>query len=355
MQQPQLNFLKSLCETVTPSGWEIPGQRLVADYIQPFADAVSLDCHGNLHAVMNPNAPTRILLDAHCDEIGLLVQYIDEKGFVFVQPIGGINIQLLPGERVIFQGAQGPVRGVIGRKAIHMMTPKEREEGVKEISDLWIDIGATNQAEALEVLPLASVGVVESGWRELLNGLVSARAFDDRAGVFVITEAFRRLKGRSLNVAVHLVSATQEELGLLGAKTAAFGINPHAGIAVDVTFASDDPGGQPRKNGLIKIGGGPVLGIGPAYDHVLNDQIQKAATRAQIPLQIQPRARGNGTDAFAIRHTRAGVPVAQISIPLRYMHSAVEVASLDDLDQCAELIAETLAALPAAPAFGPTL
>jgi len=352
MKKTQLDFLRSLCETVTPTGWETPGQRLVADYVKPYADSVKMDCHGNLHAVLNPSAPTRIMIDAHCDEIGLIVQYVDEKGFLYVQPVGGVNIQLLPGERVIFQGTQGPVRGVIGRKAIHLMSAKEREEGVKDISDLWVDIGSESAKETLSILPLGAPGIVESGWRELLNHRVSARAFDDRAGVFVIIEALRRLKGRKLNVAVHFVSTTQEEVGLLGSTTAAFGIDPHAGIAVDVTFASDDPGGVPKKTGVIKIGGGPVLAVGPTYDHALNKLITTAAEKSKMALQIQPRNRGNSTDAFAMRNTRAGVPVSLVSIPLRYMHSAVELVSLDDLDQCAQLIADTIASLPAKPQLG---
>lgn len=352
MKKQQLQFLRALCESITPSGWETPGQRLVADYVKPYVDTIEMDCHGSLHTVLNPGAPYRIMLDAHCDEIGLIVQYIDEKGYIYMQPIGGVNIQLLPGERVVFQGPKGLVKGVIGRKAIHLMSPKEREEGVKEISDLWVDIGAKTATQAREVLPLGSSGIVEAGWRELLNNRISARALDNRAGVFVVIDALRRLKGKKLNVAVHAVSATQEELGLLGATTAAFHIDPHAGIAVDVTFASDDPGGAPKKTSTIELGAGPVLGIGPAYDHALNAHICKVAKASKQALQIQPRSRGNGTDAFAIRHTRSGVPVAQISIPLRYMHSAVETVSLDDLDTCSQLIADTLAALPAKPQLG---
>ncbi len=355
MKKNQIDFLRALCESITPSGWETPGQRIVADYIKPHVDSLTMDCHGSLHAVLNPGAPVRIMLDAHCDEIGLLVQHIDEKGFLYVQPIGGINVQLLPGERVVFQGTKGLIRGVIGRKAIHLMSAKEREEGVKDISDLWVDIGAISAEQAREHLPPGSAGIVEAGWRELLNGRVSARAFDDRAGVFVVIEALRRLKGKKLNVAVHAVSATQEELGLLGATTAAFGVNPHAGIAVDVTFASDDPGGAPKKTGDIKLGAGPVIGVGPAYDHALNTHIRQIAEKTRQPIQIQPRSRGNGTDAFAIRQTRAGVPVAQISIPLRYMHSAVEELALDDLDACAQLIADAIAALPATPNIGARL
>ena len=223
---------------------------------------------------------------------------------------------------------------------------------MRDITDLWIDIGSSSAAETLAVLPLGSPGIIESGWRELMNDKVSARAFDDRAGVFVVIEALRRLKGRKLNVAVHAVSATQEEVGLLGATTAAFGIKPDAGIAVDVTFASDDPGGVPKKTSTINLGGGPVVAIGPTYDHALNKYVFDAAEKTGIPVQLQPRNRGNGTDAFAIRQTHAGVPVSLISIPLRYMHSAVEMLSLGDLDKCADLIAETVASLPAKPALG---
>jgi len=343
MNSTQLNFLKSLCETPTPTGYETAGQNIVADYVKPFADRVAVDCHGNLRAVINEGANIRVMLDAHCDEIALMVQHIDDKGFIFVQPIGGVNVQLLPGERVVFHTSAGAVRGVFGRKAIHLMNERERSSGVSDITDLWVDIGSSSKAETEEVLPLGSIGIVESGWRELRNGLVSCRAFDDRCGVYVVMEALRLLKERNLSVEVNAVSSTQEEVGLLGATTAAFGIDPHYGIAVDVTFASDDPGGEPKKTSVIKLGGGPVLGIGPTYDAGLCATIKNAATSSSTPLQIQPRNRGNSTDAFAIRHTRAGVRVAMVSIPLRYMHSAVETISLYDLEKSATLIADAVA------------
>jgi len=360
MQEKQKQFIKSLCESMTPIGSETPGQRVVADYLKDSADTIALDTHGNLHCVLNPGAKRRVMLAAHCDENGLIVQYIDKDGFVFVQPLGGVNIQLLSGERVVFAGANGAVPGVIGRKAIHLMSAKEREAGVADISDLWVDIGAKNEAEALEILPLGSCGVVEAGWRELCNGLVSCRAFDDRAGVFVIAETMRILaerkrEGRGPKVAVHCVSTTQEEVGLLGATTAAFGVEPHAGIAVDVTFASDDPGGTPKKTSTVKLGGGPVLSIGPTYDAELAAIVKTAGKASSIPVQIKPCNRGNGTDAFAMRHSRAGVPVALVSIPLRYMHSAVETLSLDDLEKTATLLADVVEALPDDFSFGPKL
>ena len=352
MHSDPLSFLKTLCGTQTPSGRETAGQRIVADYVRPYADAVSLDSLGNLHAVKNPGAPTRLMIDAHCDENGLLVQYVDKNGFLYFSLVGGVNKQLLPGERVLLAGPKGPVNGVIGRKAIHLMSQKEREQGVGELSDLWIDVGAADKAAAEEVAPAGTFGTVDSGFRPLLGSRASARAFDDRCGVVAVMDALRLLQGRPVAVAAHFVSATQEELGLLGSKVAAFGVDPALGISVDVTFASDDPKSDPKTIGEIRLGGGPVLGVGPNYDPAFCAFVRDAAAKAGIPLQTQARARGNGTDAFVMRHTRAGVPVVQISIPLRYMHSAVETIDLDDVAATSALLAAVVEALPAVPEFG---
>ena len=351
LDKTQLDFLRTLCETQTPSGREIEGQRLVAKYVDGFADEITLDGLGNLHAVKNPGAPFRVMIDAHCDENGLMVQFVDDKGFLFFSPVGGVNRQLLPGERVSLMGPKGNVPGVIGRKPIHLMSQREKDSGVGEIDELWIDIGARDKAEALEVAPPGTFGTADAPFRLLCGSRASARAFDDRCGVFVIMEALRRLKGRPLAVAAHFVSTTQEELGLLGSKVAAFGIDPNLGLSVDVTFATDDPQGNPRRTADLRLGGGPVMGVGPNYDPAFSEIVKGTAAASGIPLQLHPR-KGNGNDAFAIRHTRAGVPVVHLAIPLRYMHSSVETLDLDDLDRCAQLIADVLASLPAQPEVG---
>ncbi len=351
LDKNQLDFLRALCETQTPSGREIEGQRLVAKYIEGFADEIRLDPLGNLHAVKNPGAPFRVVIDAHCDENGLLVQYVDDRGFLFFSLVGGVNRQLLPGERVLLMGPKGGVPGVVGRKPPHLMSQKEKDSGVGEIDELWIDIGAKDKAEAMEVAPPGTFGTADAPFRRLCGTRASARAFDDRCGVFVIMEALRRLKGRRLAVAAHFVSATQEELGQLGSKVAAFGIDPHLGLTVDVTFATDDPQGNPRCTADIRLGGGPVLAAGPNYDPAFSGIIRKTAAASGIALQTHPRL-GKGNDGFAIRHTRAGVPVAHIGIPLRYMHSSVETLDLEDLDRCAQLIADVIAGLPAKPEVG---
>lgn len=346
------DFLSALCTARTPSGRETAGQRIVADYVRPFADELRLDRLGNLHAVKNPGAKTRVMIDAHCDENGLLVQYADKDGFLYFSLVGGVNKQLLPGERVVLDGPEGPVNGVIGRKAIHLMSQKEREAGVGELTELWIDIGAADRAEAEKAAPAGTFGTVDSGLRPLLGTRASARAFDDRCGVVAVMDVLRLLDGKDLAVAAHFVSATQEELGLLGSKVAAYGIDPALGISVDVTFASDDPKSDPRTVGEIKLGGGPVLGVGPNYDPAFCDFVRKTARDCGIPLQIQPRSRGNGTDGFAMRHVRSGVPVVQVSIPLRYMHSAVETIDIKDVEATSRLLAAVLSSLPAEPAFG---
>ena len=347
----QIDFLRTLCETQTPSGREIEGQRLVAKYVEGCADDIRLDGLGNLHAVKNPDAPFRVMIDAHCDEIGLLVQHVDDRGFLFFSLLGGVNRQLLPGERVTLMGPNGKVPGVIGRKPIHAMSAEERKSGVGEIDELWIDIGAKDKAEALEFAPPGTFGTADAQFRRLCGTRASARAFDDRCGVFVIMEALRRLKGRPLAVAAHFVSTTQEELGLLGSKAASFGVDPHLGLSVDVTGVSDYPQGNPRTSADLRLGGGPILAVGPNYDPAFSGIIRNTAAASGIALQTHPRL-GKGNDGFAIRHTRAGVPVAHIGIPLRYMHSSVETLDLEDLDRCAQLIAEVIAGLPAQPEVG---
>ncbi len=195
LDKKQLDFLRALCETQTPSGREIEGQRLVAKYIEGFADEIRLDPLGNLHAVKNPGAPFRVVIDAHCDENGLLVQYVDDRGFLFFSLVGGVNRQLLPGERVLLMGPKGGVSGVIGRKPPHLRSQKEKDSGVGEIDELWIDIGARDKAEAMQFAPPGTFGTADAPFRRLCGTRASARAFDDRCGVFVIMEALRRLKG----------------------------------------------------------------------------------------------------------------------------------------------------------------
>lgn len=351
MNRRALAFLKKLMATPTPSGWEREGQNIVAEYAADFADTVETDIHGNVHAVINPEAELRVMLAGHCDEIGLMVQFIDDKGFLTMSCIGGVNVPLLQGERILIHTSRGPVPGVIGVKPIHLMDKKEREGGANKIHELWVDIGAKTRKEAEKVVALGDVATIDTGWIELRNGLVACRGFDDRIGAFVITDVLRILKNAELNVALHAVSTVQEEIGLRGAKTAAFKVDPHLGIAVDVGFATDYPNVNAKIVGTAKLGKGPILHRGPTYNPEWLKIIEKTARKAKIKTQMQPEPRGTGTDAFALQLNRCGVAAALIGIPNRYMHSPVETIALSDVEHATKLIAQTILSLSGKEAF----
>ncbi len=345
MNRGALTFLKSLMATPTPSGWEKDGQNLLADYVSDYADTVETDMHGSVHAVLNPGADVRVMLAGHCDEIGLMVQFIDDDGFLYMSCIGGVNVPLLQGERILIHSAKGPVPGVVGVKPIHLMDAKEREGGGNKIHELWVDIGASSRKDAEKAVALGDAATIDAGWIDLRNGLVACRGFDDRVGAFAVADVLRLLKGKKINVALHVVSTVQEEIGLRGAKTAAFKVDPHLGIAVDVGFSTDYPNVNAKIVGSATLGGGPILHRGPTYHPKWLKKIEAAAAQAKIKTQMQPEARGTGTDAYAMQLTRSGVGVALISIPNRYMHSPVETIALKDAENTTKLMAETILSL----------
>ena len=348
MNDAALSLLKNLVATPTPSGWEYDGLKLLADYVAPVAAKMEFDTHDNLRAVMNPGAPLRVMIEGHCDEIGFMVQYVDDKGFLTMCAVGGVTVPLLAGERIVIQGRKGPVNGVFGVRPPHLMKQEDRAKVAPQaLEDIVVDIGASNKAEALELVELGAPAVIDAGWRPLAGDRVACRGFDNRIGAFVVAEAFKRLAGEKLNVEVHLVASVQEELGLVGARTAAYDIEPHAGICVDVGFASDTPGNDMKLVGDAKLGGGPLVVYGPTYNNVLRSHVEKQAEAANIALQRQVRPRGDGTNAMAMRLARGGAAVALVSIPLRYMHSAVETLSLADVENTIETVRLALLKMPA--------
>ena len=349
MNQQALSLLEQLVAIPTPSGFEYDGMKLLGDYLKKASvKDVSIDVHGNLRACLNPKAPLRVMIEGHCDEIGFLVQYIDEDGFLYMTPIGGVTVPTVLSERIIIQGKKGPVHGVFGGRPIHLMTPKERENAApKELTDIAVDIGATSRDNALEMVALGSPAVIDAGWRPLGNNRVACRGFDNRIGAFIVTETMQRLAKEKLNVALHAVASVQEEIGLVGGYTTAYDINPHIGLCVDVTFASDAQKQDKKSVGDISLGKGPVIGVGPTYHPKLNALILDAAEKRAMPVQQQVRGRGTGTCAWAMRMTRSGAAVAQLSIPLRYMHSPIETLSLDDAFQTIDLLVDSILAIPA--------
>jgi endoglucanase len=332
------DFLKSILTTPSTTGFEEPVQQLVRDYAQPFADSIHTDIHGNVFAARNPDAPLRVMLAGHSDQIGLIVNYIDEQGYLYILTVGGWDIQNLVGIRVKIWTQQGAIDGVIGKKPIHLMDDEDRKK-VPKIKDLWVDIGAKDKAEAEQYVQVGDPITVELEYREMLNHLIAAPATDDKAGVWVVMEALRRIESSKLKVGVFAVSTVQEEVGLRGSRTSSFGIDPHIGIATDVTFATDCPTIEKKQNGDVKLGGGPVLTRGPNMTTKLVNALVDVAKRNEIPIQMVAEGKITGTDAGSIQVNRSGVATALISIPNRYMHTPVEVISLHDIDHAADLMA----------------
>jgi tetrahedral aminopeptidase len=330
-------FRKSL-ETPSPSGYESPLQNIVREYMAPCADQVRTDVHGNVIAVKNPDAPLRLMLAGHCDQIGMIVQHIDDEGFVYIQPIGGWDVQMLIGQRMTVWTGSGPVLGVIGRKPIHLLTDEERKQ-VPKIKELWLDIGAANKEEARKLVRIGDPVTLELGFNQMPNQRAVSPAMDDKSGLWVVMEALRRADKAKLRCALYAVSTVQEEVGLRGAKTSAFGIDPQVGIAVDVTFATDCPTVEKKEEGDIKLGKGPVIYRGPNMNPKVVERLIRVADAHGIPYQLAAAGKCPGTDANAMQLNRAGVATALISIPNRYMHSPVEMISLEDLDTSADLLA----------------
>ena len=348
------DFFKQLILTPSPTGFEEKIQAVVRDYMAPYADTLETDVHGNVIAARNPDAPLRVMLAGHCDQIGLLVNYIDAEGFLYVLTLGGWDAPMLLGQRVIVWAENGPIPGVIGKKPIHLLTEEERKKTVK-IQDIWIDIGAKNKEEAEKLVEIGTPVTVELEYREMQNDMVAAPGMDDKAGVWVVMEALRRIDASKLKCAVYAVSTVQEEVGLRGAKTSAFGIDPQVGIAVDVTFATDCPTIEKKQNGEVVVGGGPVIARGPNMNNKLVNALVKTAKDHEVAYQICAEGRITGTDANMIQVNRSGVATGLVSIPNRYMHSPVEVISLKDIDAAADLLARFLESLEPDTSFIPGL
>ena len=352
MQQSALEFLKNLLATPSPSGYEAPVQRVVRDYISEFADEVKSDLHGNLIAVKNPDAPLRLMFAGHCDQIGLLVTQIDETGFLYTQPIGGWDPIQLVGQRMTIWTEGGAVPAVIARKPIHLLKDEERKQ-VPKLEDLWLDIGARDKREAADLVRIGDPVTLSLGFQELRNDLANAPGMDNRTGLWVVMEAFRRAAQLPLDCGLYAVSTVQEEIGLRGARTSAFGVDPHVGIAVDVTHATDCPTIDKRQQGEISLGNGPVVFRGPNMNPAVTQRLLDVCDQKEIAYQLSAIGRATPNDTNTLQISRSGVATGLVSIPNRYMHSAVETVSLGDVEQAAELLAGFAATLSPSDDFRP--
>jgi putative aminopeptidase FrvX len=340
MDAPSLAFLKKLLDSPGPSSYETLPARAWRAEAQGFADGVAADVSGNSFATLNPDAAPRVMLAGHVDEIGVMITYLDDDGFLSFDTIGGWDHQVFVGQRVQLLGRDGPVTGVIGKKAIHLMEKEDREK-VSKAEDLWIDIGAGNRAEAAARVRVGDPGVLDSSVLEFPNGRIVSRSLDNRVGAFVVLEALRRLSGERPVARVTAAATTREEISSTGggARTGARVIEADVAVVVDVTHATDYPGVEKRKHGDYRLGGGPVIARGAAINPVVVDLLVAAAEAEGIPYTLEAAPRGTSTDADNIFTALKGVATALVSVPLRYMHSPNEMVMLEDLDRTARLLA----------------
>ncbi|HEX7938149.1 MAG TPA: M20/M25/M40 family metallo-hydrolase [Gemmatimonadaceae bacterium] len=339
-------FLRRLLDAPGPSGFETVAARVWRTEAEKFATSVRTDVAGNSIAEVNPTGSPTILLDGHIDEIGVIVQYIDDDGFVYISPIGGWDPQVLVGQRIRFLSEGGQVIGVVGRKPIHLIKESERDHAVK-FPDLWIDIGVGSRADAEKLVAVGDPGVIDTHAVDFPGNRLVSRSIDDRIGAFAVLEALRRYAAKPGTARVVAVATTQEEIGYMGggAIVAANVIRPSMAIVVDVTHATDMPSLEKKEVGDVRIGSGPVLGRGALLSPVVFDLLKATARAKNIPFVVHAVGRETSTNADAIHIAQDGVATALVSIPNRYMHSPNEMVSLDDVDRTAELVTEVCRAV----------
>jgi putative aminopeptidase FrvX len=348
------DFLHKILTTPSPSGAEQPVQRLVRERMKKYADKVETDLHGNVIAILNPKAERKIMLAGHCDQIALMVRYISAEGFLYVAAIGGIDVGVLHGSRVTVHGEKGPVSGVVGRKPIHAQSSDERDKSKNDIERIWIDVGAKNRKDAEKRVKIGDLITFQLSVLELGDQLISSPGLDDKVGLFVAMEALRVCSSKKLSVGLYAVSTVQEELGLRGAATSAYGINPEVGIAIDVTHASDNPGNENTKATPCHLGRGPTIPSGPNINPVVEKMLKDSAKKTRSPFQLAPTTRPLGNDANSIQMARGGVAAGAIGIPNRYMHTQVEVCSYRDIEHAVKILAHFIGSISAKTDFRPS-
>ncbi|HQZ69256.1 MAG TPA: M42 family metallopeptidase [Planctomycetaceae bacterium] len=345
-------FLIDLLQTPGTSGSEQNVQKIVREFASGFADEVSTDVLGNVLAVVNPGGSRTILLDAHCDQIGLIVRHIDSQGFVRINAIGGWDLQVLLGQRLVIHTATGPVPGVIARKPIHLLDPDERKN-IPKMKDLWIDIGSMSESETRSVVRIGDSVTPEPCLRQLRNDRLSGVAMDDRTGIWLIMTALKKIAGAEPQARIVAVSTVQEEIGLRGAMTSAYNVNPDVAIATDVTHATDCPGIDQNEFGRIEIGKGPVIVRGPNANPAVFELLSSVAQKENIPFQINALGYPASNNAASVQVSRGGCATGIVAIPNRYMHTPVELIAESDLQDAARLVAAFCLAVDDSTSFVP--
>jgi endoglucanase len=335
METPAL--LDSLLRTPGPSGYESAAAGVWRE-AAGFAEITTDGLGSSVATIGDDDSAPLVAVVGHIDEIGLVVTHIDEKGFLFFAPIGGWDPQILVGQRVTISGNDGPVAGVAGRKPIHLLDPDQRKKVVK-LKEMHIDIGADDRDAAEELVSVGDPVVIDAEPMTVAGGRLVSRSMDNRLGSYVALEALRRCHGKGGATArFAAVAAVQEEIGLFGSRTAAFTVRPDLAVAIDVTHATDAPGVDEKEVGSHPFGSGPVIGRGSTLSPRVYELLRDAAEKAGIPYSVGASGNATHTDADSLQISRTGIPTGLVSIPLRYMHSPVEMVDLADVEATVELI-----------------
>jgi len=342
MEKEDLQFLKELTQAPSPSGYEVPAANLLRQRLTPSATSIETNIMGSVHALLKgTGGGPSVMVAGHIDEIGMMVKYVDNDGFISFAAIGGVDAAILPGIRVDVyatgNGTTTKLRGVMGRKPIHLIEPDERKN-VTTMNKLFIDVGlpADKAKELIRIGDCITYGV---GFEEFGDGFAVARAFDDKIGVWIAARVLEEVRLAGGSKGDYIAAGTvQEEIGLRGGTTSAYGVDPLIGISVEVGHATDYPSISKTDHGDALCGAGPLIARGPNINPVLFERMVAAAQAQDVPFQIGPEPRATGTDANVIQLSRGGKVAGLISIPLRYMHTPTEVVKLEDLDSAVKIL-----------------
>jgi putative aminopeptidase FrvX len=349
LTESSYTFLKEYINNASPTGFESSGQKLWLEYIKPYTDTFFTDPYGTAVGVINPTAPFKVVIEAHADEISWFVNYITAEGLIYLKRNGGVDHQIAPSMRVFIHGKKGPVKAVFGWPAIHTrMAASGEKETQPKVENLFLDCGAGNKKEVEELgVHIGAVVTYENGYDELAYNYLIGRAFDNRIGGFMIAEVARllQLNKKKLPFALYIVNAVQEEIGLRGAEMIARRIKPNVAIITDVTHDTTTPMISKIVQGDTACGKGPSLTFGPAVHNKLLDVVQTVAEKNKIPVQLHTVSRSTGTDTDSFAYANDGCPSVLISIPLRYMHTTVEMLHKNDVENTIKLMYETLLTL----------
>jgi putative aminopeptidase FrvX len=342
-------FLRNYLNNPSPVGFEHSGQKIWLNYLQPYINEQMVDPYGTAVGIINPGQPFKVVIEAHADEISWFVNYVTDQGLIYLKRNGGVDHQIAPSMRVFVHGKKGPVKAVFGWPAIHTrLVNNDQKEPTPKVETLWLDCGARSKKEVEDLgIHVGAVVTYQDGFDELSNGYYVCRALDNRIGGFMIAEVARLLKENnvSLPYSLYVVNAVQEEIGLRGAEMIARRIKPNVAIITDVTHDTTTPLINKIIEGDCSCGKGPALCYGPAVHNKLLGFVEGVAEKNEIPVQMRAISRSTGTDTDSFAYANDGCPSVLISMPLRYMHTTVEMLHKDDIDSTIKLMYETLLAL----------